>query len=45
MKKYILLSSLLAGAAQADNLVDVLNTALEKDPQLRAAKFNQEASL
>ncbi len=45
MKKIILLSTLVATGASAESLVDVMNTALEKDPQLRAAKFNQEASL
>jgi len=51
MKKFILLSTLFAGHAMfieqacAEDLVDVLNTALEKDPQLRAAKYNQEATL
>lgn len=45
MKKIILLSALFAGQVAADDLVDVLNTALEKDPQLRAAKYNQEATL
>ena len=44
MKKTILLSALLASTAQAENLQDVLNIAMEKDPQLRAAKYNQEAS-
>ena len=51
MKKIILLSALFAGhamyteQADAENLVDVLNVAFEKDPQLKAAKYNQEASL
>ncbi|MCF6301458.1 MAG: TolC family protein, partial [Proteobacteria bacterium] len=51
MKKIILLSTLFAGHAmfteqvRAEDLVDVLNIALEKDPQLKAAKYNQEASL
>lgn len=45
MKKIILLSTLFAGSAVAEDLVDILNVALEKDPQLRAAKYNQEASL
>ncbi len=45
MKKIILLSTLFAGSAAAEDLVDILNVALEKDPQLRAAKYNQEASL
>ncbi len=51
MKKIILLSTLFAGhamfieQASAEDLVDVLNVALEKDPQLRAAKYNQEATL
>lgn len=45
MKKLFLLSSLFAGHAMAEDLVDVLNVALEKDPQLRAAKYNQQATL
>ncbi len=51
MKKIILLSTLFAGHAmftgqvRAEDLVDVLNVALEKDPQLRAAKYSQEATL
>ncbi len=51
MKKIILLSTFFAGHAMftgqagAENLVDVLNVALEKDPQLKAAKYNQEATL
>ncbi len=44
MKKIILLSTLAVGTAGAENLVDVLNVALEKDPQLKAAKFNQQAT-
>ncbi|MCB1581533.1 MAG: TolC family outer membrane protein [Marinicella sp.] len=44
MKKIILLSTLAAGTVGAENLVDVLNVALEKDPQLKAAKFNQQAT-
>lgn len=44
MKKIILISALFAGQAAAEDLVDVLNTALEKDPQLRAAKYSQEAT-
>lgn len=45
MKKIILLSTLFAGHVAAADLVDVLNVALEKDPQLKAAKYNQEATL
>jgi len=45
MKKLILLSSMLTGSAMAEDLLDALNVALDKDPQLRAAKYNQEASL
>ncbi len=51
MNKIILLSTLFAGhamfigQARAEDLVDVLNVALEKDPQLKAAKYNQEATL
>lgn len=44
MKKIILLTSLFSGTAMAEDLVDVLNVALEKDPQLKAAKYNQQAS-
>ncbi len=51
MKKIILLSALFTVQAlytaqvDAENLVDVLNVASEKDPQLKAAKYNQEATL
>lgn len=45
MKKLLLLSTLVAGTAAAEDLVDVLNVALEKDPQLKAAQFNQQATL
>ncbi|MGJ8663415.1 MAG: TolC family outer membrane protein [Marinicella sp.] len=45
MKKIILLSTLIAGTATAEDLVDIMNVALDKDPQLRAAKYSQEASL
>ncbi len=45
MKKIFLLSTLVAGTATAEDLVDVMNVALEKDPQLKAAKYNQEATL
>lgn len=46
MKKLILLSALAAGSsAMAEDLVDVLNVALEKDPQLKAAMYNQQATL
>lgn len=45
MKKIILLGTLFAGSVAAEDLVDIMNTALEKDPQLRSAKYNQEATL
>ncbi|TDR20611.1 TolC family outer membrane protein [Marinicella litoralis] len=45
MKKLFLLSTLVAGTAVAEDLVDVLNVALERDPQLKAAQYNQQASL
>ena len=45
MKKILLVSALFAGTASAEDLVDVLNVALEKDPQLKAAEYNQLASL
>lgn len=45
MKKLFLLSTLLAGNSMAEDLVDVLNVALERDPQLKAAQFNQKSTL
>lgn len=45
MKKLFLLSTLFAGTAVAEDLVDILNVALERDPQLKAAQYNQQASL
>lgn len=45
MKKLLLFASLFAGSAQATNLLDVLDIALQKDPALQAAKYNQEASM
>jgi len=45
MKKLILLSTLAAGTVAAEDLVDVLNVALERDPQLKAAQYNQQATL
>ena len=45
MKKLLIISALISGTATAEDLVDIMNSALEKDPQLRAAHFSQEASL
>ena len=45
MKKLLIISALFSGTATAEDLVDIMNSALEKDPQLRAAHFSQEASL
>lgn len=45
MKKLILFAGLFAGSSQAADLLDVLDIALQKDPALQAAKYNQQASL
>lgn len=45
MKKLILISALFTGSAVAEDLVDVLNVALERDPLLKAAQYNQQATL
>ncbi len=45
MKKIILLGALVAGPASAEDLLDIMNAALDNDPQLRAAQYTQEASL
>ncbi|WP_223787240.1 TolC family outer membrane protein [Marinicella meishanensis] len=45
MKKIVLIGALMTGTAQAEDLVDILQVALQEDPQLSAAKFNQEATL
>ncbi len=45
MKKIVLLAALCTGSASAEDLLDIMNAALEKDPQLRAAQYTQEASL
>ncbi|MCF6300693.1 MAG: TolC family protein, partial [Proteobacteria bacterium] len=44
MKKLIILGFLIVGTTQAENLTDVLNVALDKDPQLSAARYTQLAS-
>ena len=44
IKKIIVFGLLVTGQAQAASLVDVLNEALQQDPQLRAAEFNLKAA-
>ncbi len=45
MKKSILISALLAASTtHAANLSDVMQLALQNDPQLKAAQYNQQAS-
>ena len=44
IKKLSLIGLLIAGQVNAASLLDVLNEALEQDPQLRAAEYNLKAS-
>jgi outer membrane protein len=44
IKKIAIISLLMAGQTQAASLVDVLNEALQQDPQLRAAEYNLKAA-
>lgn len=44
LKKITLIGLLMAGQVNAASLLDVLNEALEQDPQLRAAEFNLKAA-
>ncbi|WP_154222440.1 TolC family outer membrane protein [Marinicella rhabdoformis] len=45
MKKTLILSAILGtSAVHAENLNEVLNIALENDPQLKAAQYTQQAS-
>ncbi len=46
MKKTILISAIWAASvSQATDLMEVMNLALENDPQLKAAQYNQQATL
>jgi len=44
LKKITLIGLLMAGQVNAASLLDVLNEALEQDPQLRAAEYNLKAA-
>lgn len=44
LKKITLIGLFLAGQVNAASLLDVLNEALEQDPQLRAAEYNLKAA-